>query len=55
MKYECGFFATNKKHCVINEHCVVCGVDVPFVINLRRVKGRVIQDVLRVKSPRLNP
>lgn len=24
MKPECGFYAVNGKHCVINDHCVVC-------------------------------
>lgn len=26
MRYECGFYAVNKKHCWINGHCVVCRV-----------------------------
>lgn len=24
MNYVCGFYAVNKKHCMINGHCVVC-------------------------------
>lgn len=24
MSYECGFYAVNGRHCVINDHCVVC-------------------------------
>lgn len=24
MTTECGFYAVNGKHCVINSHCVVC-------------------------------
>ena len=24
MRYECGFYAVNQKHCVINGHCAVC-------------------------------
>ena len=24
MQYVCGFWLVNKKHCIINGHCVVC-------------------------------
>lgn len=45
MKYECGFYTTNKKHCVPNglEHCVVCGVDVPYKVKVRRVNNETIK------------
>lgn len=25
-KYVCGFYAVNKRHCITNDHCVVCGI-----------------------------
>lgn len=26
MKYICGFYAVNNKHCWINGHCCVCNI-----------------------------
>jgi hypothetical protein len=41
MNYPCGFASVNSgKHCVPYglEHCVVCGVDVPYKVKVRVVK-----------------
>lgn len=27
-QYECGFYLVNKEHCVVGDHCAVCGVQV---------------------------
>lgn len=38
MNTECGFFAVNGKHCIINDQCIVCKATEPPKL----VKGETI-------------